>query len=187
MNPSDLRQSPTPTLTKSKSQYLNELKHARTTGVLLETDPLNAYGPNYNDLHRTIKIYYKFLRVRKYIQAEPEDEDQLLKYNFKFYFGVIGTALLGYNIAKGFAHLTLQKFPRALNHTNKYKGAYYGLFGAAIASVVHSYLYTQFSNEFCEPFIEKYREEAVKNGFDDYEISKDVEKFRILDFDWLIV
>ena len=171
---------------KIRKDFLNELKHARSTGVLLETDPQNPYGPNYFELHNTIKIYYKFLRIRKYVQADPEEEDEFLKYNYKFYFGVIGAAMLGYLSAFYVANLVFRPFSRVLTHTNRWRGFYYGIFGGTSAALAHSYLYTQFAREYCIPFIEKYKKEAIKNGFDDYEISPDARGPWIEGVDWII-
>ena len=39
-----------------------------------ETDPKNPYGPNYEELPQSTKIYYKFNKVKKYVHFSKEDE-----------------------------------------------------------------------------------------------------------------
>ena len=92
------------------------MKKLRNEGVnpfMLESDPKNPYGPNYEELPYETKLYYKFHRVKKYVHLTQEDQDKMINSNFQFFLGTAASmafgCLLAYGLKKG-SHQAL--FPK---------------------------------------------------------------------------
>ena len=51
----------------SSSSKLKDLHSTDTNLLISEADPNHAYGPNYYMLPRSLKLYYKYMRMRKYV------------------------------------------------------------------------------------------------------------------------
>jgi hypothetical protein len=156
------------------SRSSKQLKTTKNNLLLSETDPNHAYGPNYYMLPNSLKQYYKYNRMKKYIHPELEDEKERIKFNYIFYFGVLGSCFSTYLGLKGINRFFVKKISLTFfNHFDRYPLVYFAAPASLAGSLGYGYLNSLFIRDYCLPFMEKYRDAAVENGFDDYEISAD--------------
>ena len=158
----------------SSKSKLNDLYDNTNISIVSEYDPTNPYGPNYHMFDREMKLYYKFIRMKKFVHVDKEDKDRYIDYNFDFYSFLSGAA-----VAAFFGTYLINRFvflPR-IPYFGEFIKSNFVLAGGCMAGatvfLLFDYKNDQFINEYCDGFLEKYVEEAVLNGFEDYEISED--------------
>jgi hypothetical protein len=154
------------------SSKLKKLHNQDVNPFMLETDPRNPYGPNYEELPYETKLYYKFNRVRKYVHFEPEDQDKILKSNYDFTFGMIGIVTVGCLAGLALRRYGLKHIGKLDEMIDNYSNFYYGFFFAGSGTFAYYYMSDKYVKDICEPFLTKYTDKAVANGFDNYEISR---------------
>jgi len=69
--------------------------------IIQDTDANNPYGPNYTLLPIDTKVYYKWLRLKKFIHQMPEDQHEHLRQNYKFYGSCTFTGIVMFGFAYG--------------------------------------------------------------------------------------
>lgn len=164
------------TNTNSKDDNLGKLKSTISTTVLIsETDPNNPYGPNYHQLPYEYKLYYKYLRLKKFIHLSPDDQKAQINHNYKFYGQIFGAGLgmfaLSHTLRLGVIN---RKLPKLMEYLDiGLSPFYYGLFVASGVSYAYGECSSRYIKDFVIPTMENYQDEALKNGFSDYDISRD--------------
>ncbi len=149
-----------------------KLKNESANPFMEEVDPRNPYGPNYEELPYDTKVYYKFNRVKKFVHLEKDDQDQMLNFNYKYIFGMLGAAVVG--CVGGYAikrFLIKPFFSNFEDWIDQFSGVYYGLFFAGSATLAYYKLDDMYIKQVCYPLLDKYLDQAIKNGFEDYKIS----------------
>ena len=143
--------------------------------MVSETDPNNPYGPNYYFLPRQSKVYYKYLRLSKFVHLDKKDEEALLNFNYIFYGGVILSIAAGYFLSKGLMVGIVPRFaPRVyMGWSSGSKFMMNGLMGSLFGSLAYFKLNNYYSNNYIEVLTNKYIDRAIENGFVDYKISED--------------
>ena len=64
----------------------SQIHHSvRSSYVIKETDADNPYGPNYMMLPYDTKLYYKWIRMNKFVHLAGDDQKSALTENYKFY------------------------------------------------------------------------------------------------------
>lgn len=150
------------------------LRTKKSSLILEDTNPNHAYGPNYYMLPRELKVYYKYIRLRKFVHVKVEDEKEIIKFNYFFYFGIIASIFGVYNFSRFFNKFVLKKISNpTYRHVKKLPVAYFGVPASLAGSLTYGYLNVYFVKNYCYDFMDKYRDEAIQNGFDDYDISED--------------
>lgn len=153
----------------------SKMKKLRNEGInpyMEETDPRNPYGPNYEELPYETKVYYKFNRVKKFVHLDKEDQDKMLSANFQSVFGTLGSMALGCVFAYGLRRFAVKPYFSKLDEIiGNYSNLYYGFFFAGFGTLAYFQLGDMFVRDISAPFLDKYLAEAIKNGFDDYQIS----------------
>ena len=48
---------------------MGDLRDSTNINIMSETDPRNPYGPNFDQLPKEVKIYYKFLRMKAFVHV----------------------------------------------------------------------------------------------------------------------
>lgn len=143
-----------------------------STPFMKENDKRNPYGPNYYSLPLDTKIYNKFNLVRRFVHINEDDHYLILKWNAGYCLGIFGSFIGGFLIAWGFKGI-LKKLSinKVLDVFNDFPRIYFGGFCFASTFFAYDILSKKYIIELCEPMMNKYLAEAVKNGFEDYEIS----------------
>ena len=153
---------------------LKQLRSKESMMLVSEIDPNYPYGPNYCMHPFRLKQYYKYNRMRKYVRVQIEDEREIFKFNYVFYFGCLGAIFGTYGFTRLLNRFVFKKLSKKLHdHVSNFPLFYFGVPASAAGSVAYGYLNVYFIKNYCEDFLEKYREEAVGNGFEDYKISED--------------
>jgi hypothetical protein len=151
---------------------LKRLHNQEINPFMPETDPKNPYGPNYEELPYDTKIYYKFNRIRKFVHFDQGDQEKIVNSNYEFVLGMTASLALGSLFALGLRKYGLKHIPRLDDWIDSYSHIYYGLFFAGTGTASYYYYSDKYIKDICEPFTEKYLSDAIKNGFDNYEISQ---------------
>ena len=124
---------------------------------MLESDPRNPYGPNYEELPHLTKMYYKFTKMKKYIHFDSADEEKMMQANYKFLLGLLGTFSLSFILAYATKEFILQRVWRSfyisLHDHGKY---YYSFCGAAVTTIAYYKFSEIYINELCTPMLDKY-------------------------------
>lgn len=160
-----------------------ELKNPRiSTLIISDTESSNPYGPNYILLPYETKLYYKWLRLKKYIHLSEVDQERHINQNYIFYGSLIATGLTMYSLAYLTKNYMLVKsFPKTYDLFNEMPAIYYGLWISAGVSKTFTAVNTYHINDYVIPNLEKYIDEAKENGFANYEISQTVGSMGIID------
>lgn len=166
-----------PTKRKHNNSKLKELHSSQSNFLIGETDPNHAYGPNYYMLPRTLKLYYKYVRMRKFVHIALEDEKQIIDFNYVFYGSTLAATMATYGLFK-LASLSLKKVsnPNIASIGRACLRAPIFAFGvpASLAgSLVYGYLNVYFVRNYVVKFLDKYTTEAIVNGFENYDLSED--------------
>lgn len=145
--------------------------------MISETDPNHAYGPNYYMLPRTLKLYYKYVRMRKFVHVKIEDEKEIIDFNYQFYgstvaatFGTYGVFRVMANILNKSSNPNIASVGRSCLRAPVFA---FGIPASIAGSLVYGYLNVYFVRNYVVKFLENYKTEAVSNGFDDYVLSPD--------------
>lgn len=155
------------------SSKMKKLKNEQINPFMEETDPKNPYGPNYEELPFDTKVYYKFNRVKKFVHLSKEDQDTVLNYDFKYFFGTVAAAAIGCLAGYGLKKFVIRPYLNKLDDwIEQLPHMYYGLYFAGGATLAYYQIGDWYIKDVCYPMLDKYLPEAVKNGFDDYEISQ---------------
>jgi len=158
---------------KKLSSNLSELRDQRSITVLSEFDAHNPYGPNSMGIEAHHKIYYKFLQMKKFVHAPIEESDILLKYNVNFYGFMGAVCAISFTATWALSRFILHKrFPILHGLFSKQHVLFGGMLSAAGVWLTVDYKMDQFTRQYCNRFIEKYMDQAIKNGFEDYPISE---------------
>lgn len=137
-----------------------------------ETDPRNPYGPNYIVLDFDTKMYYKFLRMRNYVQVSEEDNIDYLNLTSQFYASMMGVACTTIFSTILFNRLVVRALSKRMYQYIKERQVYFGGFlTASVVTLSYDEANVYFTQNYCIDFMEKYKTEAVTNGFEDYDIS----------------
>ena len=149
--------------------------NAKLTHFVDETDPNNPYGPNYYFLPRATKVYYKYLRLAKFVHVEREDEDALLNFNYLYYSAMVLSAGAGFLLSRGASRLVLRRLaPRLFEGFNSAASLLvHSTAGAICCTYSYFYLNDYYLDNYIEVLSRKYLQEAVANGFVDYPVSQD--------------
>lgn len=159
---------------QGREDNLKSLKQDESTLIMADTDPNHAYGPNYYMLPKELKTYYKYIRMRKYVHVKLEDEKEIIRFNFNFYLTIFSSVFGVYLLGKGVNQFVLKNhFKHAHRHVKKLPVLYFGVPASLAGSLCYGYMNAYFVRNYCGEFLDKYRQEAVDNGFDDYPISED--------------
>jgi len=151
---------------------LKKLHNEEVNPFMAETDPKNPYGPNYEELPYDTKVYYKFNKVRKFVHFDKEDQEKIVKSNYEFVLGMLGAVGGGCLVGLLLRKYGLRHFSKIDEWIDSYSHVYYGLFFAGSGTTAYYWYSDKYIKEICEPFIDKYLQQAIKNGFDNYEISQ---------------
>lgn len=159
------------------SQNLQDLHSDKANLLIGETDPNHAYGPNYYMLPRTLKLYYKYMRMRKFVHVQIEDEKEIINFNYLFY-GTTAAATFG---TYGFFKILSSMLSKSGNPNVSSLGRAclkapvfaFGVPASIAGSLAYGYLNVYFVKNYVVNFLDKYRKEAIDNGFDDYQLSED--------------
>jgi hypothetical protein len=128
-------------------------------------------------LPRTLKLYYKYMRMRKFVHVKIEDEKEIIDFNYMFYGSTAAATLGTYWLFKGV--FSLLKRSGNPNMASIGRGAMrapifaFGVPASISGSLVYGYLNVYFVRNYVVQFLDKYADEAVSNGFDNYELSED--------------
>jgi hypothetical protein len=147
-----------------------KLRDSENNLFVREVDAKNPYGPNYEFLPFTTKLYYKYIRMKKFVRFTKEEQEFAFFKDLEFYGGILAIALFGGFLAFGTRRFLLKdKVPIV----NEYPMIFDSFFGAGLATAGYEALNAHYIHTLCGPLVEKYLSEARLNGFEDYEISKD--------------
>lgn len=157
--------------------HLQELHSEKTNILISETDPNHAYGPNYYMLPRSLKLYYKYMRLRKFVHIQLEDEREIIHFNYTFYgstalsiFGTYGLFYGLYSLMKRSSNHRISNLGFSLLRMPVFS---LGVPASLAGSLVYGYLNVYFVKNYVEKFLEKYTAEGVENGFENYDLSED--------------
>ena len=160
-----------------------DLKNPRISTLILDDiGPTNPYGPNYSQLPFDTKLYYKWLRMKKYIHLKPLDQEEHIRHNYIYYGSLFASGFMMYGLAYLSKNYVLVKhFPRVYDVQNDMPAIYYGLWISYGVSKALTTVQTYHIKEFIIPNLEKYLDEGKENGFADYKISPTVGSLGIID------
>ena len=137
-----------------------------------DTNPLNPYGMNYIDHSYESKIIYKFNTLKRYVHLKEEDELRISYGSISFFGGIFLAALLSAGVCKFTYEGPIKKYTPYIYDLIKPKGYIYaGIIVGLSAAYAYGELTTVYTNYICRPLMLKYLDSAIKNGFEDYEIS----------------
>lgn len=142
------------------------------TIFLEETSSLNPYGPNYYYLAYDTKVLNKFNRMKMFTQISKEDTERILWGNIYHFSGMIFSLLFGVGI--GFFSQTMisKVSPRLHEKIKFYPRTYYGFFSFPMIALGYSAMNDYYIRNVCIYLMDKYIDEAKKNGFEDYELDE---------------
>ena len=162
------------TIPKANVNRLSDLRDNTNINIMSETDPRNPYGPNFSQLPREVKIYYKFLRMKAFVHVSQGDSDRQVYYTTKFYYTLAGAALVGLGTTYLLNNAIISKKFPVIGKTVSRNFRFFGGIGAAFGIVcAYDHVNDEFIDDYCVDFLDKYKLEAIKHGFDDYDISED--------------
>lgn len=137
-----------------------------------ETSQFNPYGPNYYYLAYDTKVYNKFILMKKFTQFSKEDSEKLLWANIFYFSGMFFSVVCGLSLGvlakKAGSRISYKIADIIKNHPQ----IYYLFFSFSGVCVGYSFLNDYYIMNVCNTIMNKYIDDAKKNGFEDYEVDE---------------
>ena len=155
-----------------------ELKHfeSNISMITSDIDKLNPYGINYIKLPYASKLCYKWIRMQKYVHFTKEQHSRTIEDNSKFYGGIFLTGICTFGLSYQFKKKIITPyFPKIDQYLFGIDYILHGIFVSFATTHAYGELYGQYVRNKVPNYIEEYKQEAIRNGFEDYAISEDGE------------
>jgi hypothetical protein len=154
----------------------------RSSHVIRETDADNPYGPNYMMLPYDTKLYYKWIRMNKFVHLQGEDQKLALNENYKFYGVLIGVGFCTFGLSSALKNIVAKRYTsKFYDFLCEVPALWHGFWIASGIASAFTPLQNSYLEHFIKPMMGKYRTEALDNGFQDYPISETNGQLSLLD------
>ena len=137
-----------------------------TTNITNEFDTNNPWGPNYTVHPLYWRLYTKYIKMMTHVKVLEEDKQLIETSKNLYYTSLAGSGLSFYTIFEIYSRFRLRKNPR-YNLKKNMKNTLFIILGICM---LHKpfFMYTFFKYDY--PLLDKYMQQAVNNGFDDYKV-----------------
>lgn len=74
---------------KDTTPVEKQLKHTYAHTYMKDTDPMNPFGVNYEEMAQETKIRYKFNTISNHVHFDKEDQDLIENANFEYLRNIV--------------------------------------------------------------------------------------------------